>query len=76
MLTQDQLERIEHYAHAFQAHSRDRNKSRELEERGYSGALGSSDLAPEVVDQMEAAIVEAFESVEEERHEEHDQSAS
>jgi hypothetical protein len=60
-MTQDEL--IAQSAAEFKANSARRNQGRKPPEPGYSGPLPHVHLPPEIVDEMEAAINEAFEQV-------------
>ena len=71
-MTQEEL--IEQLAAEFRAHAAQRKLP--LDQPGYSGSLGDVFLPDDVVDEMEAAINEAFEQVEEESDEQHEQSIS
>lgn len=80
MTEQEQQAQIEHYAAAFRARVQQRNAFRNAFKEpgcdGHAGPLGDVFLPAETVDQMEAAIQDAFEQVEEEPQEENDRSAS
>jgi hypothetical protein len=71
-MTQDEL--IEQLAAEFKKRAAQR-KLRPAQP-GYSGSLGDVFLPADVVDEMEAAINEAFEQIEEESDEQHEQSIS
>ena len=60
-MTTDEL--IEHYAAAFRARASKRNADKQPKQAGWSGPLGHADLPTELVDEMEAAIEEAFEQI-------------
>jgi len=66
MTEQEQQALIEQHAAAFKARVQQRSTFKEPKHDGYSGPLGDVFLATEIVDQMEAAIQDAFEQVEEE----------
>lgn len=65
---------IEQQAEAFKALLRSRGWPKKPDQPGFSGSLGDVFLPAEIVDEMEAAINEAFEQVETEQNgpDEHD----
>ena len=71
-MTQEEL--IQRLADEFKKHAAQR-KSRPTQ-AGYSGSLGDVFLPDDIVDEMEAAINDAFEQIEEESDEQHEQSIS
>jgi|GEM_PF-1890239 hypothetical protein len=76
MADDEQEKVIAEQAAKFASHAHQRNRRKQPRQSGYSGALGDLSLAPEVVDDMERAINEAFEQIEEEQEVHHEQSAS
>ena len=71
-MTQEEL--IERLATEFK--KRAAQHKRRPGKPGYSGSLGDVFPPDDIVDEMEAAINEAFEQIEEESDEEHEQSIS
>jgi hypothetical protein len=71
-MTQEEL--IERLAEEFKKHAAQRKLH--LDQPGYFGSLGDVFLPADIVDEMEAAINDAFEQVEEEPDEQHEQSIS
>ena len=65
MTEQEQQALIEHQALAFKARIQQRDTFKEPKRDGYSGPLGDVFLPAETVDQMETAIQDAFEQIEE-----------
>lgn len=64
MSTQEMIDR---YAAAFKARTRDRTGAKKPPHVGHFGTLGPVFLPPELVDDMEVAIDEAFEHIEAEQ---------
>ena len=62
-------ELIEQQAVAFRALLLSRGWPKKPDQPGFSGSLGDVFLLPEIVDEMEAAINDAFEQVEQEQSE-------
>ncbi|HLY32600.1 MAG TPA: hypothetical protein VKQ36_16380 [Ktedonobacterales bacterium] len=63
MSTPETQEVLERYAAAFRAHIQQRGQALPRQ-AGYSGSLGGVFLPPDVVDDMEHVISDAFEQVE------------
>jgi hypothetical protein len=71
-MTQEEL--IEHLAEEFKKHAAQRKLR--PDQSAYSGSLGDVFLPDDIVDEMEAAINDAFEQIEEEPDKQHEQSIS
>jgi hypothetical protein len=71
-MTQEEM--IKQLAEEFKKHAAQRKLH--LDQPGYSGSLGDIFLPDDIVDEMEAAINEAFEQIAEESDEQHEQSIS
>ncbi len=64
-----QQDLLDQYAAEFKAHTQQRNRMKRPKQPGHAGPLVDVFLPAEVVDDMEAAINEAFEQITEEQGE-------